>query len=163
MGRGDQLFRIGALLILEPSFERIQGIGEHAGIGGQMTVARASGAKPDRFRLADHVTSPLVMCSIAFGLRTITLFKRAGHVRRIHHTGQCKSRTALSRLRQAEARIRMARTRADWRMIVPEWLLSRRQSNDGGCATAVPGEIFELPTNGLQNRCSTTELTRPLC
>src|SRR5262245_13944516 len=26
--------------------------------------------------------------------------------------------------------------------------------------TAVPGERFELPTNGLQNRCSTTELTR---
>ena len=25
---------------------------------------------------------------------------------------------------------------------------------------AVPGERFELPTNGLQNRCSTTELTR---
>jgi hypothetical protein len=24
----------------------------------------------------------------------------------------------------------------------------------------VPGERFELPTNGLQNRCSTTELTR---
>src|SRR5262249_2153678 len=26
----------------------------------------------------------------------------------------------------------------------------------------VPGERFELPTNGLQNRCSTTELTRHL-
>ena len=26
----------------------------------------------------------------------------------------------------------------------------------------VPGERFELPTNGLQNRCSTTELTRLL-
>src|SRR5262245_1310660 len=25
---------------------------------------------------------------------------------------------------------------------------------------SVPGERFELPTNGLQNRCSTTELTR---
>jgi hypothetical protein len=24
----------------------------------------------------------------------------------------------------------------------------------------VPGERFELPTNGLQNRCSTAELTR---
>jgi hypothetical protein len=28
------------------------------------------------------------------------------------------------------------------------------------CGKAVPGERFELPTNGLQNRCSTTELTR---
>jgi hypothetical protein len=27
----------------------------------------------------------------------------------------------------------------------------------------VPGERFELPTNGLQNRCSTTELTRQIC
>ena len=27
-------------------------------------------------------------------------------------------------------------------------------------ALLVPGERFELPTNGLQNRCSTTELTR---
>ena len=26
----------------------------------------------------------------------------------------------------------------------------------------VPGERFELPTNGLQNRCSTTELTRQI-
>jgi hypothetical protein len=25
---------------------------------------------------------------------------------------------------------------------------------------AVPGERIELPTNGLQNRCSTAELTR---
>ena len=25
----------------------------------------------------------------------------------------------------------------------------------------VPGERIELPTNGLQNRCSTAELTRP--
>jgi hypothetical protein len=27
----------------------------------------------------------------------------------------------------------------------------------------VPGEGFEPPTNGLQNRCSTTELTRHKC
>jgi hypothetical protein len=27
----------------------------------------------------------------------------------------------------------------------------------------VPAERFELPTNGLQNRCSTTELCRPRC
>jgi hypothetical protein len=26
--------------------------------------------------------------------------------------------------------------------------------------TLVPGERIELPTNGLQNRCSTAELTR---
>jgi hypothetical protein len=26
----------------------------------------------------------------------------------------------------------------------------------------VPGERFELPTNGLQNRCSTAELTRQI-
>src|SRR5262244_2978039 len=29
-------------------------------------------------------------------------------------------------------------------------------------AQSVPGERFELPTNGLQNRCSTTELTRQI-
>ena len=29
-------------------------------------------------------------------------------------------------------------------------------------ALLVPGERFELPTNGLQNRCSTTELTRQI-
>ena len=28
-------------------------------------------------------------------------------------------------------------------------------------ALMVPGERIELPTNGLQNRCSTAELTRP--
>jgi hypothetical protein len=28
-------------------------------------------------------------------------------------------------------------------------------------AVLVPGERIELPTNGLQNRCSTAELTRP--
>ena len=27
----------------------------------------------------------------------------------------------------------------------------------------VPGERIELPTNGLQNRCSTAELTRLFC
>jgi hypothetical protein len=30
----------------------------------------------------------------------------------------------------------------------------------GAGGKVVPGERFELPTNGLQNRCSTTELTR---
>ena len=34
-----------------------------------------------------------------------------------------------------------------------------RMSRDGR-SEPVPGERFELPTNGLQNRCSTTELTR---
>ena len=29
-----------------------------------------------------------------------------------------------------------------------------------GCRKVVPGERIELPTNGLQNRCSTAELTR---
>lgn len=29
-----------------------------------------------------------------------------------------------------------------------------------GSVRLVPGERFELPTNGLQNRCSTPELTR---
>jgi hypothetical protein len=36
----------------------------------------------------------------------------------------------------------------------------RRRVDVAVSERAVPGERFELPTNGLQNRCSTTELTR---
>src|SRR5262245_3106838 len=36
----------------------------------------------------------------------------------------------------------------------------RGRSQDTTGSPPVPGERFELPTNGLQNRCSTTELTR---
>jgi hypothetical protein len=61
MGGGDQLFGIGALLILETGLERIWSIGEHAGVGRQMTVAGAPSAVPNRLRLADHVTSPLLL------------------------------------------------------------------------------------------------------
>jgi hypothetical protein len=44
--------------------------------------------------------------------------------------------------------------RADLRVGVASKLVSKL------LISLVPGERFELPTNGLQNRCSTTELTR---
>src|SRR5439155_26717953 len=80
MGRGDQLFRIGALLILEAGFERIRGVGEHAGIGRQMTVARPPGAAPNCFRLADHVMSPLLMWLSALEFSTMIRPYRAPNV-----------------------------------------------------------------------------------
>src|SRR5258705_10250190 len=58
MGGSDQLFGIGALLVLETRSERIGSLSEHAGIGGKIAVAGATSAAPNRFRLADHVTSP---------------------------------------------------------------------------------------------------------
>ena len=41
-------------------------------------------------------------------------------------------------------------------------ILDRSQMASQGGRKVVPGERFELPTNGLQNRCSTTELTRQI-
>ena len=38
--------------------------------------------------------------------------------------------------------------------------LGAKPGRNLGRRAPVPGERFELPTNGLQNRCSTTELTR---
>src|SRR6185369_6693309 len=38
----------------------------------------------------------------------------------------------------------------------------RPRSSTGSIRDVVPGERIELPTNGLQNRCSTAELTRHL-
>src|SRR5438309_1507333 len=58
MGGSDQLFGIGALLVLETRPERIRSLSEHAGLGGKIAVAGATSAAPNRFRLADHVTSP---------------------------------------------------------------------------------------------------------
>jgi len=60
--RGDELFRVRPLLVFEPGPERIRGFCEHTGIGGKMTVAGATSSAPDRFRLADHVRSPLLLC-----------------------------------------------------------------------------------------------------
>src|SRR6202035_5580735 len=58
MGCGDELFGIGTLLIFEPCLERIRRLREHAGIGGKIAAAGATGAVPNRLRFADHVTSP---------------------------------------------------------------------------------------------------------
>src|SRR5712671_58454 len=60
MGGSDQLFGVGALLVLEAGLERIGGFGEHAGIGGKIAAADAAGAAPNRLCLADHVKSPWV-------------------------------------------------------------------------------------------------------
>src|SRR5262249_8994708 len=111
-----------------------------AGVGGEMTVARAPGAAPNRRRLADHVTSPLlvqVLSSLVFS--TVTLYKYVTYHRQIHHLGQCRKGPHIA-------------------AYFPE--RPRPHSADQFEETAVPGERFELPTNGLQNRCSTTELTR---
>src|SRR6266852_170532 len=60
MGGSDQLFGVGALLVLEAGLERIGGFGEHAGIGGKIAAAGAAGTAPNRLCLADHVKSPWV-------------------------------------------------------------------------------------------------------
>ena len=44
--------------------------------------------------------------------------------------------------------------------IISTWVASRTYMLLRAAERVVPGERFELPTNGLQNRCSTTELTR---
>src|ERR1700730_6198753 len=52
---------------------------------------------------------------------------------------------------------------APHRIATPSSRSGRRRSPVSVLQSAervVPGERFELPTNGLQNRCSTTELTR---
>jgi hypothetical protein len=43
----------------------------------------------------------------------------------------------------------------------PPDLIGNAQTHRLRPAALVPGERIELPTNGLQNRCSTAELTRP--
>jgi hypothetical protein len=43
---------------------------------------------------------------------------------------------------------------------LPTGFLLSTQMSLNYLISLVPGERFELPTNGLQNRCSTTELTR---
>src|SRR5271166_4816061 len=63
MGGGDQLFGVGAPLVLEPGPERIRGLCEHAGIGGKIAAAVAARAAPNRFRLAYHGPSP---CNCVF-------------------------------------------------------------------------------------------------
>ena len=62
MSGRDQLFGIGAFVAFEAGFERIRRLGEHTGIAGKLAVARAPGATPDRFRLADH--SSLRCCGV---------------------------------------------------------------------------------------------------
>src|SRR5262245_24369201 len=56
MGGSDQLFGIGAPLVLEARPERVRGLRQHAGIGGKMTAAGAAGPAPNCFRLADHLS-----------------------------------------------------------------------------------------------------------
>src|SRR6266853_4001814 len=55
---GDQFFGVGTLLVFEPGSKGIRGFGEHAGVGGKISVAGGAGPAPNRFRLADHVTYP---------------------------------------------------------------------------------------------------------
>src|SRR5580704_3287561 len=51
---GDQLFGIGAFLVLKARFERIRRFREHSGIGGKIAATVAAHAAPNRCRLADH-------------------------------------------------------------------------------------------------------------
>src|SRR5262245_33575312 len=46
------------------------------------------------------------------------------------------------------------------RVRTPALIGERRGSNPNGSMGVVPGEGFEPPTFGLQNRCTTTVLTR---
>src|SRR6185437_12129730 len=50
----DQLLRIRPLLALEAGLEGIRGRGQDTGIAGQLALARAAGAAPDRFGFTDH-------------------------------------------------------------------------------------------------------------
>ena len=54
--RGDELFGVGTLLVLEACLEGIRRLCEHTGIGGKIAAAGATGPAPNRFRLADHVS-----------------------------------------------------------------------------------------------------------
>src|SRR5205823_12512674 len=54
----DQLFGIGALLVLKTGPERIGGSCENARIGRKISLTVSASAPPDCFRFADHVTLP---------------------------------------------------------------------------------------------------------
>src|SRR5580658_233401 len=58
MGSSDQLFGIGAFLVLETGPKGIRGLCQHAGLGRNCAAAVATGTAPNCFRLANHVTSP---------------------------------------------------------------------------------------------------------
>src|SRR5262249_43338171 len=51
---GNELLRIGTLLVLEAGLERIGRAGKHPGIGGKIAATVAARAAPNRFSLADH-------------------------------------------------------------------------------------------------------------
>jgi hypothetical protein len=55
MGRGDELFWVGTLLVFEPRPERIGSFGEHTGIGGNIAATGTTGAAPNRFCLPHHL------------------------------------------------------------------------------------------------------------
>src|SRR5262249_53976358 len=54
MSGGDQFFGIGTLFVFEAGLERVGRLLEYAGIGGEVAIAGASRAAPNRFCLADH-------------------------------------------------------------------------------------------------------------
>jgi len=59
MGGSDELFGIGAFLILEACSERVGRILEHAGIGRKIAVTGAAGAAPNGFRFCGSWKPPL--------------------------------------------------------------------------------------------------------
>src|SRR5215813_10289457 len=58
MGGGDQLFGIGALLVLKTGLERIGRTLEHPRVGRESAGTSAACAVPNRGRFADHRKPP---------------------------------------------------------------------------------------------------------
>src|SRR5215467_12856982 len=63
MGRGDELFWVGTLLVFEPGPKGIRSFGKHTGIGGKIAATGTTGAAPNRFCLTHHLLDPFRVCS----------------------------------------------------------------------------------------------------
>ena len=55
---GDEFLRIRAPLVFEAGFLGIGRFGKHTGVGGKVPASIATGAAPNRLRLADHQSLP---------------------------------------------------------------------------------------------------------
>src|SRR4029079_2043736 len=55
VGRSNQLFRIGTLLILEAGFERVRSAGQNPGVGRKIDIPGPTRAAPNLFCFAYHV------------------------------------------------------------------------------------------------------------
>src|SRR4029079_6545480 len=55
VGRSNQLFRIGTLLILESVFARVRSAAQNPGVGRKIAIPGPTRAAPNRFCFAYHV------------------------------------------------------------------------------------------------------------